>query len=273
VPPAGSQPLLCVCGHPCDVALDHVVLSGAQNVAACLTVSASEDVEISSPAAVVFRAGQSVSLGPSFRVAANELVTFAIQIDESLFCEESEDGDSDTWNGCADCDDGDSDIHPEATEVCNGEDDDCNGVADDVPLNTNPACPSATNLGSIEGDTDPVTPLQVSDIGEAWYFFELSEGNTSIGAEDLTARITLSSPPGVDYDLYVTCSSCGSGISASSSQGPGLEDVLEVHVDDNAGPDDTVFVIEVRYSSGAGCAPWSLQVHGDTDASADLTCN
>jgi hypothetical protein len=254
------------------VALDHVVLSGAQNVEACLTVSATEDVEISSPAAVVFRAGHSVSLGPSFRVAANELVTFAIQIDESLFCAESEDGDSDTWNGCADCDDGDSGIHPEATEVCNGEDDDCNGVADDVPLNTNPACPSATDLGSIEGDTAPDTPLQASEIGEAWYLFELSEGN-SIGAEDLTATITLSSPPGVDYDLSVTCSSCGSVISASSSQGPGLADVVDVQVADTGGPDDTVFLIEVRYSSGAGCAPWSLQVHGDTDGSADLTCN
>jgi hypothetical protein len=77
----------------------------------------------------------------------------------------------------------------------------------------------------------------------------------------------------VDYDLYVTCSSCGSGISASSNEGPGLDDVVQVHVDDIAGPSDAVFLIEVRWFSGAGCAPWTLQVHGDTDASADLTCN
>jgi len=32
-----------------------------------------------------------------------------------------------------DCDDGDAEVHPEATEDCDGRDDDCNGVVDDAP--------------------------------------------------------------------------------------------------------------------------------------------
>lgn len=45
------------------------------------------------------------------------------------------DGDHDGY-ACLDCDDGDPGVHPGATEACNGRDDDCSGVADDVA-----ACP------------------------------------------------------------------------------------------------------------------------------------
>lgn len=34
-----------------------------------------------------------------------------------------------------DCDDGDANVHPGAKELCNGKDDDCNGVIDDAVLN------------------------------------------------------------------------------------------------------------------------------------------
>ncbi len=36
-------------------------------------------------------------------------------------------------DAAGDCDDGDSDINPDASESCNGEDDDCNGLVDDNP--------------------------------------------------------------------------------------------------------------------------------------------
>ena len=46
------------------------------------------------------------------------------------------DGDGDGWMACEECDDTLDTIHPGAPEICNGLDDDCNGVADDGP----PAC-------------------------------------------------------------------------------------------------------------------------------------
>jgi hypothetical protein len=40
------------------------------------------------------------------------------------------DADGDGWGACVDCDDTNPDIHPGAPEICDGKDDDCNGLAD-----------------------------------------------------------------------------------------------------------------------------------------------
>ncbi len=42
----------------------------------------------------------------------------------------SDDNDGDGWPACEECDDGEYDTHPGAIEVCNGEDDDCDGRPD-----------------------------------------------------------------------------------------------------------------------------------------------
>ena len=42
-----------------------------------------------------------------------------------------EDADADGWAACEECNDGDADVNPDATETCNGIDDDCDGDVDD----------------------------------------------------------------------------------------------------------------------------------------------
>ena len=58
-----------------------------------------------------------------------------------------------------DCDDGEASVNPGAVEVCNGDDDDCDGVEDDGVLGTGTACPAedcaeilADNPSAADGD-------------------------------------------------------------------------------------------------------------------------
>jgi hypothetical protein len=53
------------------------------------------------------------------------------------------DGDADGATSCTDCDDGDATVYPGAPESCNGRDDDCNALADDLD-------------GVVDGDLDGV---------------------------------------------------------------------------------------------------------------------
>lgn len=50
-----------------------------------------------------------------------------------------------------DCDDGDPSIHPNASEVCDGLDNNCNGIVDEVdcPNNDPPVCCGATGGGPV----------------------------------------------------------------------------------------------------------------------------
>lgn len=58
----------------------------------------------------------------------------------------------------SDCDDGDAAIHPSATEVCNGRDDDCDGEADDGI-----AVPTWFEDGDLDTYGDPETPTSACE--------------------------------------------------------------------------------------------------------------
>ena len=185
--------------------------------------------------------------------------------------------DADRDGYCAeadDCDDGNPAVNPGETEICNGIDDDCDG---DVDLNhdDDPVCTTAQFfLGTVSGDVGS------NVVADTWYDEEfdrvtISEDN-EIGIVYLSATVQVTSPPGLDFDLFVYCLTCG-GTPAGSSTIRGLDghvDTVEVRKDDSLLPivDDSFnIVVEVRHVSGASCASWQLNVTGNTVVDAP-TC-
>jgi len=154
-------------------------------------------------------------------------------------------------------------------ETCDGsgQDEDCDGQVDEgFDRNDNPLCTAGfTNLGAISGDTGTgvLTDLWYN---EEWDRFILTEDNFQ-QAVYLSATVQLYSPPGVDFDLYVYCVTCG-GTLAGSSANRGLDghyDLVNVRKDDVFGVDDTLsLVVEVRHFTSNLCARWSLTITGNT---------
>jgi hypothetical protein len=108
---------------------------------------------------------------------------------------------------------------------------------------------------------------------EEWDRVTISED--SLSSVYVSATITLTSPPGVDYDLYVYCDACGGTLAGSSISGglTGHTDTVGVRANDSFGVDDTFdVVIEVRHFASNMCAYWSLEVSGN-EAVGAATCN
>jgi len=158
-------------------------------------------------------------------------------------------------------------------ETCDGSDQDCNGVIDDDGGNTNMACSSSTYhyMGGVSGDEGG--SVSVSRNVEYWERVFIEE--TSLGGEDIVARIQLTSPPGADYDLYVYCSSCGGTYVGGSALGglDGHTDTVDYQAnDDDFTWDDGYVVIEVRHWNSTSCGTWTLTVTGDVGSASEI-CN
>lgn len=143
--------------------------------------------------------------------------------------------------------------------------------------NGNPVCAAGTmNLGTRSGDTGSESVSQMGT-GEAWLRVTLTEDSATL--IDVTGHISLASPSGTNYDLFVYCDACGGPNFASSAlPGPGAhtDTVNALGVDEFpfGGSDDQLdLVIEVRYASGSACGTWTLTVQGNTPTTPDLTCN
>jgi hypothetical protein len=151
---------------------------------------------------------------------------------------------------------------------CNGSSSDgCERLLDD----NFGTCSGAINIGSIAGDTGSESLTRTS-YGEYWYAFTLREDNTS--SVYISATITLTTPAGVDYDLYVhgggACSSC----IMSSSLGAGSTETVNLRWEDRFALSDTRTVyVEIRFFSGSttGCGEWTLTVSGNRYVAA-ATC-
>lgn len=119
----------CSCGAPCYVLLDYDNIFGIEDFVACLTIEGGPVLVVEPSADVTLTAGESITLIGGFSVSNN--ATFSMEIDPLLFCDVTIDLDSDESDACLDCDDDNSSIHPGATEVCDGLDNDCNEQTDE----------------------------------------------------------------------------------------------------------------------------------------------
>jgi hypothetical protein len=130
------------------------------------------------------------------------------------------------------------------------------------------ACPGSEYLGATPGDSAcgflcPASSFRAvaSRTGFTSRWFRVTVQEASACLADLHARITLSVPASLDYDLYLY-SACGT-LLASSVNGTGVTEQLVVTNADGAGGDDTFDVwIEVRYFTGTACGSWMLTVEG-----------
>jgi len=76
---------------------------------------------------------------------------------------------SGTVKDSSDCDDQDPQVHPGATEVCNGVDDDCDDLVDPGLLGSDAACAAGSCLAVLADDPDAATGLAYLDTGSGPY--------------------------------------------------------------------------------------------------------
>jgi hypothetical protein len=159
------------------------------------------------------------------------------------------------WGACANDDqDNDGWTIAEASELCNGIDDDCDKQVDekfsDGAANT---CANATYLGQLEGDgcggallTDLDSLAPAGDID----FFRARIIEVSSENQDLYARVILDVPPDAAsaVRLCVTCISCGSNATMCIDVSPGQNGQLIFGADDEpfGGDDSFDLFIQVR---------------------------
>ena len=128
-------------------------------------------------------------------------------------------------------------------------------------------CGSATDIGQVVGDqgTDVVN---ANGVGSEWLQAFVAESN--VGPNHwLSYTVTLTSPPGASYDLYVQeGDQNGTNCGAAAVQGSGDPQTVTDHwADSTSGSfnDGRYLSIEVRHVSGNDCInEWQLTVAGYT---------
>lgn len=134
-------------------------------------------------------------------------------------------------------------------------------------------CAGAENLGAVAGDEDGA-PVVVEGTTSKWFQIRIEERSSGISETDLSYSVSLTSPAGMNYDLYVLQGpqdgnpDCGAGPTVGQSNG--VAEVVSASWDDDqgfGGEDDSLWLsIEVRHLSGEMCDlddRWTLSIQGD----------
>jgi len=135
-------------------------------------------------------------------------------------------------------------------------------------------CASAEAMPDVAGDESSPIVTRTGNTSK-WFKVHIIEASSSISEADLSYTVTLTSPPGMDYDLFVHQSDQDEpqdcNVSPKIGQPLGGNEVVSDAWDDDqgfGGEDDPVWLsIEVRHVSGGECGPgdnWTLVVEGDT---------
>jgi hypothetical protein len=138
------------------------------------------------------------------------------------------------------------------------------------------SCPTATDLGSVSGDTDP-SQNSVAFTGSTsqWLVVSATEDSNSVVEHDLSVKLTLNAPAGSNYDLYAYVDPSGTPssrscqtVSGQSTNAAGVADEVTLTWDDNqiSQPNDDTRLVTVKVEHVSGpCGPgneWSLSVEG-----------
>lgn len=143
-------------------------------------------------------------------------------------------------------------------------------------VSPNQCAANATFLGSVAGD-ESGSPVGASGYTSEWLRLDETEQDSSPLAAPMIFTATLTSPPGMNYDLYAYLGASGgvgniecTMVKAQSTNAAGEQDQVsfewgETGTFANDSDDSATVMIEVRWVSGAcsNAQNWSLSAHGD----------
>lgn len=148
------------------------------------------------------------------------------------------------------------------------------GGGNGIPCDATTQCYSPTHLGSMRGDkgSDVITKQGTTS---QWFSVHVTEADSGFGAIDpvpMRLRVTLTSPPGTNYDLFLYGEDSVCGTPDAESTSSSTEDVVSVwwgeHPSDpfsNSVDDSQTVTLEVRAVSGtcSSDAPYTLTIEGN----------
>lgn len=138
------------------------------------------------------------------------------------------------------------------------------------PCDAPTTCEAAEDLGKMDGDQGAAT-AQATGTSSKWFKIYLVEASWSTVSMKIKAQLT--SPPGVNFDLFLYAPKSGSKTEQEcktvkiASEEPAGIDTVSSEFNDGLTSDESRFVtLEVRHVSGTCSehAPWSLAISGNT---------